>query len=313
MKRKKRKQRSQWKKHALLPAKRSYKDTLFRMLFHDPAHLLDLFNAVNGTDYRNPEDLEIVTLENAIYLNMKNDLAFLLDFHLSLYEHQSTYNPNMPLRILLYAAREYQKLVKDDSLYASARLKLPTPHFVVFYNGEQQMPEKTVWKLSDAYVRSTEHPELEVCVTVLNINSGYNEHLKETCGLLKEYMQYVEKVRRYTKTMKLNQAASKAVEECIEDGILADFLTAWKSEVIAVSIFEYDERREKKKLLRTERKYARLEGIEEGLQKGRQQGIALGMIKIGRRAGWNDEQILETLQNELTISREEAKRYFAQI
>ena len=155
-------------------------------------------------------------------------------------------------------------------------------------------------KLSDAYVRPTEHPELEVCVTVLNINSGYNENLKETCGLLKEYMQYVEKVRAYTKTMKLNQAVSKAVEECIEDGILADFLTAWKSEVIAVSIFEYDERQEKKKLLQTERKYARLEGIEEG----RQQGIALGMIKIGRRAGWNDEQILETLQNELTISRE---------
>lgn len=164
-------------------------------------------------------------------------------------------------------------------------------------------------KLSDAYVRPTEHPELEVCVTVLNINSGYNENLKETCGLLKEYMQYVEKVRAYTKTMKLNQAVSKAVEECIEDGILADFLTAWKSEVIAVSIFEYDERREKKKLLQTERKYARLEGIEEG----RQQGIALGMIKIGRRAGWNDEQILETLQNELTISREEAQRYFAQM
>lgn len=125
----------------------------------------------------------------------------------------------------------------------------------------------------------------------------------------KESMQYVEKVRGYTKTMKLNQAVSKAVEECIEDGILADFLTAWKSEVIAVSIFEYDERREKKKLLRTERKYARLEGLEEG----RQQGIALGMIKIGRRAGWNDEQILETLQNELTISREEAQRYFAQM
>ena len=164
-------------------------------------------------------------------------------------------------------------------------------------------------KLSDAYVRPTEHPELEVCVTVLNINSGYNENLKETCGLLKEYMQYVEKVRAYTKTMKLNQAVSKAVEECIEDGILADFLTAWKSEVIAVSIFEYDERQEKKKLLQTERKYARLEGIEEG----RQQGIALGMIKIGRRAGWNDEQILETLQNELTISREEAQRYFAQM
>ena len=215
------------KKHALLPAKRSYKDSLFRMLFQEPRQLLDLFNAVNGTDYQNPQDLEIVTLENAIYLNM-------------------------PLRILLYAAREYQKLIKDDSLYASALLKLPTPHFIVFYNGERDMPERTVLRLSDAYEKPAEKPDLELSVTVLNINSGFNESLKETCSLMGEYMQYVEKVRHYTKTMHLDQAVSKAVDDCIQKGILAEFLTFWKSEVIAMSIFEYDEKREKKKLLQTE-------------------------------------------------------------
>lgn len=271
------------KKHALLPAKRSYKDSLFRMLFQEPRQLLDLFNAVNGTDYQNPQDLEIVTLENAIYLNM-------------------------PLRILLYAAREYQKLIKDDSLYASALLKLPTPHFVVFYNGERDMPERTVLRLSDAYEKPAEKPDLELSVTVLNINSGFNESLKETCSLMGEYMQYVERVRHYTKTMHLDQAVSKAVDDCIQKGILAEFLTFWKSEVIAMSIFEYDEKREKKKLLQTERKYARLEGLEEGIQKG----LALGIIEVGRESGWEDDRILEKLETKLKISTDEARRYVSQ-
>ena len=271
------------KKHALLPAKRSYKDSLFRMLFQEPRQLLDLFNAVNGTDYQNPQDLEIVTLENAIYLNM-------------------------PLRILLYAAREYQKLIKDDSLYASALLKLPTPHFVVFYNGERDMPERTVLRLSDAYEKPVEKPDLELSVTMLNINSGYNEQLKETCTLLGEYMQYVERVRHYTKTMHLDQAVSKAVDDCIQKGVLTEFLTSWKSEVIAMSIFEYDVKREKKKLLQTERKYARLEGLEEGIQKG----LALGIIEVGRESGWEDDRILEKLETKLKISTDEARRYVSQ-
>lgn len=271
------------KKHALLTAKRSYKDSLFRMLFQEPRQLLDLFNAVNGTDYQNPQDLEIVTLENAIYLNM-------------------------PLRILLYAAREYQKLIKDDSLYASALLKLPTPHFVVFYNGERDMPERTVLRLSDAYEKPAEKPDLELSVTVLNINSGFNESLKETCSLMGEYMQYVERVRHYTKTMHLDQAVSKAVDDCIQEGILAEFLTSWKSEVIAMSIFEYDVKREKKKLLQTERKYARLEGLEEGIQKG----LALGIIEVGRESGWEDDRILEKLETKLKIFTDEARRYVSQ-
>ena len=271
------------KKHALLPAKRSYKDSLFRMLFQEPRQLLDLFNAVNGTDYQNPQDLEIVTLENAIYLNM-------------------------PLRILLYAAREYQKLIKDDSLYASTLLKLPAPHFAVFYNGELDIPERTVLRLSDAYEKPVEKPDLELSVTMLNINSGYNEQLKETCTLLGEYMQYVEKVRHYTKTMHLDQAVSKAVDDCIQKGVLTEFLTSWKSEVIAMSIFEYDEKREKKKLLQTERKYARLEGLEEGIQKG----LALGIIEVGRESGWEDDRILEKLETKLKISTDEARRYVSQ-
>ena len=115
-------------------AKRNYKDTLFRMIFQERQALLSLYNAVSETDYQNPEELQIVTLENAIYMNMKNDLAFIVDCRMSLYEQQSTVNPNMPLRDLFYVAREYQRIVGNSSLYSSRLVKLPTPYFVVFYN-----------------------------------------------------------------------------------------------------------------------------------------------------------------------------------
>lgn len=101
-------------------ANRKYKDTVFRMLFSDKERLLELYNAVSGRHYDNTDDLEIVTLENAVYMGMKNDLAFLLDTCIYLYEHQSTVNPNIPLRDLIYIASEYNKLVKTKSLYSSA-------------------------------------------------------------------------------------------------------------------------------------------------------------------------------------------------
>ena len=114
-------------------ANQNYKDTVFRMLFSDRKNLLSLYNAVNQSDYNNPDDLEIVTLENAIYMGMKNDLAFIMDTNLYLYEHQSTYNPNMPLRDLFYICSEYQKLVDKKSLYSSTLQKIPAPNFIEFY------------------------------------------------------------------------------------------------------------------------------------------------------------------------------------
>lgn len=155
--------------------RRDYKDTLFRMLFNDREALLSLYNAVGNTDYRDPSLLQIVTLENAVYMNVKNDLAFLLGFELNLYEHQSTWNPYMPLRDLFYAAREYEMLIRDQSLYSSRLIKLPVPRFIVFYNGREKQEERCVLKLSDAFETPVEEPELELKVTVLNINIGYND------------------------------------------------------------------------------------------------------------------------------------------
>ena len=134
-------------------ANRNYKDTVFRMLFSNRKNLLSLYNAVNQRDYKNPDDLEIVTLENAIYMGMKNDLAFIIDTNLYLYEHQSTYNPNIPLRDLFYISNEYQKLVDKKSLYSSTLQKIPAPNFIEFYNGSTILSDCTELKLSSAFER----------------------------------------------------------------------------------------------------------------------------------------------------------------
>ena len=208
-----------------LKAKRPYKDTIFRMLYHDKENLLSLYNAVNGRNYTNVEDLQIVTLENAIYMGMKNDLAFIMDMNLYLYEHQSTYNPNIPLRNLFYIADEYQRLVVRKSLYSTVIQKIPTPRFIVFYNGTKKVDDYNEFRLSSAYENPTDDPDLELKVTMLNVNDGHNLELMEHCRTLKEYAKYVARVRKYvTQNIPLEEAVTRAVDECIEEGILAEFL-----------------------------------------------------------------------------------------
>lgn len=225
-------------------ANRKYKDTMFRMIFKDKKELLSLYNAVNGSHHENEEDLQIVTLENAIYMNMKNDLAFLIDFHLYLYEHQSTYNPNIPLRNLFYVAREYQKLIDMRSLYSSSVIRIPAPKFIVFYNGAKNLPETMFLQLSDSYYTNDPDPQLELKVTMININSGNNQQILDQCPKLREYMLYIEHIRRYLSLpdMSLETAVEYAVTECIKNNILADFLRQNRSEAISMCIFEFGER-----------------------------------------------------------------------
>lgn len=248
-----------------MKARRNYKDTLFRMIFNDRESLLGLYNAVNGTDYHDVEDLEITTLENAVYMNMKNDVSFVFDFSLNLYEHQSTVNPNMPLRDLFYVSDLLQNIVKDKDLYGTVPIKIPTPRFVVFYNGAAEQPEQKELRLSEAFLQETGRPELELLVTVLNINPGKNETLMESCTLLKEYMQYVEKVRGHLAKYSLEKAVNLAVDECISEGILAEFLSRNKAEAIAMSIYEYDEEKHLKNLFEEGKAAGMLEGKAEAI------------------------------------------------
>ena len=292
-------------------AKREYKDTVFRMLFSDKKNLLSLYNAVTGRAYENAEDLEIVTLDNAVYMGMKNDLSFLLDTRIYLYEHQSTKNPNMPLRDLFYISLEYQKYVSDKSLYSSTLQKLPAPVFMVFYNGTEEMEERTELRLSQAYEHFEGEPNLELKVMVLNINAGHNEELMEQCRMLKEYAQYVARVRGYAGSMKLEEAVRRAIRECITEGILTDFLRKNRAEVEMVSILEYDKEYEEKKLRQAEYKAGEQAGLKKGEQIGMNRGLAQGIVETGCAFGMPKEMILNRLQERLHISAQRAQEYFS--
>ena len=264
-------------------ANRQYKDTVFRMLFSEKENLLSLYNAVTGNAYQNADDLKIVTLENAIYMGMKNDLAFMLETNIYLYEHQSTLNPNIPLRDLIYIGIEYQQYVDDKSLYSSRLQKIPAPKFMVFYNGTDAVDDRVELRLSNAYEHLAGEPDLELKVLMLNVNEGHNKELMEQCQTLKEYAIYVARVRKYTSEMNLNDAVARAIDECIKEGILVEFLRKNRSEVKMVSILEYDKEWVEKKLRKAEYEAGRSEGIEigksEGIEIGKSKGIEIGRDK----------------------------------
>ena len=278
--------------------KREYKDTVFRMLFKDADNALSLYNGLSGSNYADTSQLEFNTLENAIYMNVKNDISFLIGDNLNLYEHQSTWNPNMPLRNLIYITSVYQNYVElkqDKSIYGNSIISLPFPEFVVLYNGTEERPEYSEMRLSDSYIASREEPSLELIVRVININAGKNEELKRKCPILKEYSIYVETVREYAKTMSLKDAINKAVDECIRNNVLKSFLQRQKAEVIRMSIFEYDEEKEIGRIRRAER--------EEGKKDG-----AVNAIVMLKKLGISKQDTLSNIIENFGFPQEEAEK-----
>ena len=222
---------------------REYKDRLFKFIFKDKEKLLSLYNALNSSNYTNPEDIEITTLEDVIYCKMKNDVSFIIDDRLSLFEHQSTYNPNMPLRGFLYFAKHFEKYIaeSDVDIYGKKLIELPTPKFVVFFNGSNMKEERKVLRLSDSFSKAKEKACMELEAEVLNINYGKNKELMESCRPLMEYSYFVQKVKEYSKTLERDQAIELAVDECIKENILKDILIKNRVEVVDMLLTEYDE------------------------------------------------------------------------
>lgn len=276
---------------------RTYKDRIFRMIFKEKPALLALYNAMNGTAYTDPEELAITTLENAIYLGMKNDVSFMICDCLFLYEHQSTQNPNMPLRNLLYVADLYSVLTKDMFLYGEIPVAIPEPRFVVFYNGEQKMNERTSLRLSDLYKPETKHPYLELETLVLNINKGYNKELMEKCRELHDYASFVALVREKRKNgMNLKNAVNEAIDECIHHNIMADFLRKNRAEVVKMSIYEYDE--EKNYRMLQEQSWER--GHEKGKAEGKAEEI-ISLILKNLKKNYSSVQIADFLDLDKTV------------
>jgi len=271
------------------PVYYNYKDRVFRLLFKDKKRLLELYNALHNTSYTNEDDLTINTLDNAIYIKMKNDISFVIDCNMCLYEHQSSFSPNMPLRGLLYFADLYKKQLKDTDLSVHKLIKIPTPHYIVFYNGLEKQDEEFTLKLSDAFEDDSQGC-MELTVRVININLGHNQELLNKCSSLYGYAYFVAAIRKYLENMELTDAVNAAVEECINANILKDFLLEHKSEVVAMSIYEYNEEYVRKSLFE--------DGVETGYKKGYDSGYDSGQ-KIGDMKG-NARRLVQSVETAMT-------------
>lgn len=263
-----------------LKVSRTYKDSLFRFIFaQSKEYALSLYNAVNGSSYTNVDDLEFITLESAFFIKMRNDAAFVFDKTLSLYEHQSTYNPNMPLRGLFYFADLYRKILTTSDLYSSSRIMIPTPQYIVFYNGtdRKNVPENIQLKLSDSFMTSENTTRIydskfEWTATMININSGHNQAIMDSCSMLDEYSKFIETVRKFSCNVELKGAIIMAIDECLKEGILTDFLSTYRWEVAAMAWGEFDE----KEYYDVVKKESYQEGYDSGYDSGHKEGIKLG-------------------------------------
>ncbi|MCQ2506079.1 MAG: hypothetical protein MJ113_02760 [Lachnospiraceae bacterium] len=217
---------------------REYKSDVFCMLLEDPMNALSLYNAINGSHYTEPEMVEMKTLDGGVSLSVKNDAAFLIDMNLNFYEHQSSVCGNMPLRNLIYFKTVIDQYIKGKHIYGTKKIILPRPHFIVFYNGKEGMPEYYEQRLSEAFVPGNEEPQLELICKFYNINKGFNEKLKVNCKFLDDYMFLVDRIRdeqikNQGKTEdEMMEIIESVVDFCILNNKLKGFLINRREEVL---------------------------------------------------------------------------------
>ena len=286
---------------------RNYSDSLFRMLFNNKKALLELYNAFNSSSYQNEDGLEITTIQDVIYMGMKNDVSFLIGCYMNLYEAQTTKNPNMPLRGLFYFASLYRSYVKKNNLnlYSSRQLSLPTPRYIVLYTGPAEEPEQRIYRLTDSFA-DKENACLECTAVVLNVNTGHNAEITKQCRLLYEYTCFLATARQCIQDSGKSKAEAidEAVTQCINRGILADFLTKHRAEVIEMCITEYD--------LDAHMKATYEEGREDGKADGKAEEQLHGIqavISTSRRYHASRKDVMEDLVKEYLLTEMEANSY----
>ena len=265
---------------------REYKDRLFKFIFGNPEKkewTLSLYNAMNGSHYTDPEDISLNTIENAVYMSMKNDVSFLIADTFNFYEHQSTFNPNMPMRLLIYAGMIYDSYIETNESYhrfSSLQQHVPTPKCVCFYNGLKDTEDRVVLKLSDAFTPGS-NPDIEVRVTMININYGHNGELLQECKALNDYSLFVYSVREKLKrTRDFSFAIDLAIAEMPEDSLIKPFLIKNRAEVKSMFITEYDEAR----TFAEQKAEGRAEGIAIGEARGEAKGkldAFIGLVRDG--------------------------------
>jgi len=206
--------------------KKNYKDSTFRKLFNDKERIIELYNALSNSNYGNDTNVEVITLDNAIMGDRKNDLAFIIEGKfIVLIEHQSSINPNMPLRTLIYLAKEYEREYFGKDIYSKTKISLPTPEIYVFYNGKEDTKLVETLKLSDLYIQKCAKMSLEVKVEVININHEKGAEILHKCKSLNDYSLLIHTIRnKENNGNKLEEAIEETINEFIEQGILVEFL-----------------------------------------------------------------------------------------
>jgi len=291
---------------ALPNAKRTYKDTVFKDLFGSnerKQYALSLYNALNGSHYDNPSDIEINTLEDVIYLGVRNDVSFLIHSEMVLWEQQSTYNPNMPLRGFMYFARLYRRWLKQHpqiNIYGSKTVILPCPRCVVFYVGENRRFEAETLLLSSAFEHNEgavgREPALEVRATVYNVNEGHNTQLSGACEALAGYAHFIALAREERDNgAEMSEAVDRAVLRCIDEGVLDDYLSERRAEVVDMFLTEYDEDRVHELFKEEGREEGREEMLDE-MHRRAADAVRAGLLELHQAAvafGLDEERILE--------------------
>jgi len=245
-------------------SKREYKSSVFSMLLEEPEYALDVYNALNGTDYCDAGMVKVQRIDGGVLLSVRNDASFLIDSFFNVYEHQSTYNPNMPLRFMIYFSELMWDFIKlhDYDLYSTRKIPVPTPRFVVFYNGLNERPAKEVFHLSDLYEHQCDEYDLDLTCVVYNINPGYNKELEKDSKVLYVYMTFVQKVRMYDEEKEdLEESINHAIDECISEGILADFFERRRFEVVENALLDMTFEKREKLIARDNRELGREEGL----------------------------------------------------
>ena len=286
---------------------RTYKDRLFKIIFEDKKELLSLYNALTGKNYQNPDELEINTIDDVIYMHLKNDMSFILDDWQNLFEQQSTFNPNQPLRGFFYFADLYKVKYFGKKIYSTRLLKIPTPQYIVFYNGTANMPDRKELRLSDAFQQPTEQPDIEVVAHMLNINYGHNKELMERCQKLKEYAQFIDIIRHYLKENEHwsnEQAISKAIDDCIKNNILRDILQKERLRVMASILSEFDEVGYKEMIRQEAYEDAYEDAYEEGVEYG-----AKTLIEFVPDIGYSKEDATTLVKQRFHLSDDAINQY----
>lgn len=259
--------------------KHNLKDNLFCIIFRDPEVQLSLYNAFAGSNHTDVTKLRTVTLENALYLGVKNDCAFIMCDQMFMVEQQSTLCGNMPLRHLIYVTEEFKDLVESKKVYYTTRQELNNPRFIVLYNGKEMKESQWEERLSEAYIIDEVEPSLELKVTFYNINEGHNQDIKEKCEMLYNYSRFVDYIHEYeNQNYVIKEATEMAINRCIEENILRNELERERGRIMS-SILTQDITLEEVRLSEAmEDSYER--GVLSGESRGEARGIYLLIMNL---------------------------------